>query len=113
VQTIRSANLAVRFALELCAVAACAYGGSLLAGGLLGWLLALAAAGAVIGAWALFVSPKAAIAVPRAVALAVEALVFAAAAVALAAGGRTALALAFAATALVSSTLNATADPRF
>jgi hypothetical protein len=56
---MRSANDAARFALELCLLAAVAYGGWSIADGVLGWLLAVAAPAAVAIVWGVFVSPKA------------------------------------------------------
>jgi hypothetical protein len=60
----------------------------------------------VIVVWALFVSPKARVELPRPARFAIELAVFGAAAVALAAAGQRTLAIAFAVIAAVSGTLN-------
>ena len=81
---IKAANLALRFGLELCALAATAYWGAT-SGGRLGSriLLAVAAPLAVATVWALFVAPKAAIHTQPLVRFLVELAVFAVAALAL------------------------------
>jgi hypothetical protein len=62
---LRGANLAVRFALELCALAIAAYWGWETATGALRVVLALAAPVAVIVVWGLFVAPKRKIDLPH------------------------------------------------
>jgi hypothetical protein len=103
---VRSANLVVRFLLELSALAATAYWGFSTAFGLTQWLLGLGTPAVVILVWWLFVSPKATIELPRPARFAVELVVWAAATLALAAADQPVLAIAFAVVALVSGTLN-------
>lgn len=52
------ANLALRFVLELCAVAAAAYSGSQMVAGPLSWIGTVGAALAFILLWALVAAPK-------------------------------------------------------
>ncbi len=106
VTIVRNANLALRFVLELSAVAAAGYWGWRTGDGATRSLLALTAAGAVIAVWWLFVSPKAKVDLWRPLVLVVEFGVWAAAAAAVAATDHVALALAFFLVATVSGTLN-------
>lgn len=85
---VRSANLFARFLLELCALGALAYWGFHTGDGMISRL------GPAIGApllvaliWGAFVSPKAAVRVPRPVHLLLQAVLFGASAAALAAAG--------------------------
>jgi hypothetical protein len=110
-KVLEGANLAVRFALEMSALAAAAYWGFSIGSGVMRWALAIGAPGAVV-VWALFVSPKPAIEVPEPVRLAIEFVVFGAAAAALVVTGHQGLALTFAAVALVSGTLHYVWDQR-
>ena len=103
---MRSANLVLRFLLELSALAATAYWGFATASGVTQWVLGIAAPAARGDVWGLFVSPKAKIELPRPAQFAIELLVFAAAALALATASRPVLAIALAVVALVSGTLN-------
>jgi len=80
---VKAANLALRFLLELAALAALAYWGWGVS-----WVLAIAAPAAWIGLWATFGSPKARVQLPDAQRIAFEAVVFGAAAVALWAAGQ-------------------------
>lgn len=81
---MRGAALAVRFALELCAVAAVAvWGWQLVDPIALKVLLSLLAAAVVIAVWGTFVSPRARYPVPDPAWLIIEVLVFLAAALAL------------------------------
>jgi hypothetical protein len=105
-RSLQPANLALRFALELSALAATAYWGWTTGDGAMRWVLGIGAPLLVIVVWALFVSPNPRIELARPLRLAIEFGVFAAAAAALAASGHTALAIVFASTALVSGTLN-------
>jgi hypothetical protein len=98
---LRAANLALRFFLELSALASTAYWGYGV-----WWPLAVAAPAAVIVVWALLVAPKAKVAVARPVAFAIELGVWTAAAAALAGSGQGALAIAFAIVAPLSGLLN-------
>jgi hypothetical protein len=106
VRIVVCANLALRFVLELCALAATAYWGSTTGSGVTPWLLAIGAPAVVIAVWALFVSPKATVELRPPLRLAIEFLVFGAAALGLAAAGRPTLAVAFAIVAAISGTLN-------
>ena len=104
---LRGANLAVRFLLvELGALAATAYWGYETGSGIVRVLLAIGAPALVVAAWALFVSPKRKHDLPKPTRLAIELAVVGAASAALWNTGHPALALAFAATAAVSGTLN-------
>jgi len=88
---MRAASLALRFVLELVALAGLAEGGDHVGG----WPLALLAvvAGAVV--WGLWCAPKARRRLPRTARTAVEAAVFGLGAAGYAAAGRTALAVGF------------------
>src|SRR5690349_2602640 len=90
---VQSANLALRFLLELCALAALAFWGYH-AG--TGWVarIGLAVGAPLLAAivWGAFVAPKATIAVPGPARLALELAVFGAAAAGLYAAGHPALA---------------------
>jgi hypothetical protein len=102
VDGLRAANLAVRFLLELCALAALGYGGYE-AGG---WLLAVALPVAAAVVWGLFVSPKRRFdSMP--LRIAGEALVLGGAAVALIATDHVVLGVALAAAAVVNRALMA------
>jgi uncharacterized protein DUF2568 len=103
---VKSANLGLRFLLELSALAATAYWGFATASGVKQWVLGLGAPIAVAVVWGLFVSPKAKVALPHPARFAIELLVWAAAAVALVAAGQVALGIVFATFALVSGALN-------
>lgn len=107
---LRNANLALRFLLELGALAAVAYWGWQTGEGATRWLLAIAAPTAVAVVWWLFVSPKAAVDTPRTARLAVELAVWAAAAAAFWAAGHATLGIVFFVVAVVSGALNAVLD---
>jgi hypothetical protein len=100
------ANLLLRFLLELSAIAIAAYWGWTTGHGVWSWVLAVAAASAVIAVWWLFVAPKAAIALRAPFRFAIELGVWTAAAAALRASGHDGLALAFFVVAVASGTLN-------
>jgi Protein of unknown function (DUF2568) len=94
---VKAINLGLRFALELCALAALAVWGWQLADAV--WastLLAIAAPLAAAVAWGAWVAPKAARRLPDPARLAVEALVFAGATAALLSMHHVALAVALA-----------------
>jgi hypothetical protein len=94
----RSATLALKFALELCMLAALAYWGAQAGGSTLGdVVLAIAAPAVAAIVWGLYAAPNAARRLPRARRVALELCVFAVAAVALAAAGAPLLAAIFAA----------------
>jgi hypothetical protein len=103
---VRSANLGIRFLLELSALAATSYWGFATASGVTQWVLGLGAPIVVAVVWGLFVSPKAKVELRRPIRFAIELLVFAAAALALVAAGQTVLGIVFAAVAVVSGTAN-------
>ena len=106
-KALEGANLAVRFLfLELGALAIAAYWGYEIGDGVLRWVLAIGAPLLVAATWGLFVSPKAKIDVPRPVRFAIELTILGAAAAALAATAHNALAVGFAALAVLSGSLN-------
>lgn len=106
-KVVQGANLAVRFlVLELGALAIAAYWGYTTGDGVLRWALAIGGPLLVAAAWGLFVSPKAKIDVPRPARFAIELTILGAAAAALASTGHEALALGFAALAVLSGSLN-------
>ena len=80
---MKAANLALRFVLELAALAALAYWGWGVT-----WVLAIAAPAAWIALWATFGSPKARVTLPTPQRIVFEAVVFGVAAVALWAAGQ-------------------------
>jgi hypothetical protein len=88
-ELIKGANLALRFLLELCALAALAYWGyHATANRATNIALAIAAPLVAAVVWALFVSPNASVKVPSAVWVLLQVLVFGAAAVGLVLAGR-------------------------
>ena len=99
---LRAANDLVRFLLELCAVAAAGYWGFGIAGGVLAWLLGLAAPILIIMLWGAFVAPKASRRLPDPPRLVLELWIFAAASVGLAAAGSPLLGAALAIAAVVN-----------
>jgi hypothetical protein len=107
VAVLRGANLAVRFlVLELGALAATGYWGYETQSGFLRVLFAIGAPALVVTAWALFISPKRKYDLPKPTRLAIELVVLGAASAALWDVGHPGLAIAFAAVAVVSGTLN-------
>jgi Protein of unknown function (DUF2568) len=103
VDALKGVLLAVRFALELGAIAALAYWGFRDGdGAVLKVVLGIGAPAAAIALWGLFVSPKAKYGGPVSRAV-FELIVFAAAVVALVAADRTGLAVVFAVIALADS----------
>ena len=99
---MRAANLGLRFLLELGSLAAVGYWGWETGG----WVLALGAVAAVIGVWALFVSPKHTIETSKQVAFAIELAVWVAAGAALYATDHAPLGLAFLVVSVISGLLN-------
>jgi uncharacterized protein DUF2568 len=79
VKILEGANLALRFLLELSALAATAYWGYDTGSGLTRWVLAVVVPAIVVVVWALFLSPKARIELARPIRLALEFLVLGAA----------------------------------
>jgi uncharacterized membrane protein YeiH len=102
VDALKGANLALRFALELAALAAVGWWGWDAGGP----LLALVAVAAVVVVWGLFVAPRRRYDLPLPLRLAVELAVWLAAGAALAATGHTALGVAFVVLAVVSGVVN-------
>jgi hypothetical protein len=105
---IHSANLGLRFILELCALAALGYWGYRTGGTTLAKLGL--AAGAVIGTaviWGTFVAPNASVAVPGPVHVLLQVLVFGAAAAALYTLHRPTMASVFAVTVVANAALMA------
>jgi uncharacterized protein DUF2568 len=92
-RSVAAANLALRFLLELGALAALAFWGFHEHSGAAAWLWGLGAPVAAAALWGAVVAPKAAFTVSAPVRFAAELAVFAAAVVALAAAGRTLLAI--------------------
>jgi hypothetical protein len=107
---LKGANLALRFVLELSALAATAYWGWTTGDGATRWVLALGAPLAVIVVWARFLSPKASVALATPLRLLLELGVWTAAAAALYASGHERLGVAFFVVAVVSGALNAIWD---
>jgi len=102
---LTAAALALRFALELGALAALAYWGAHTGDGIVRVLLAVAAPLAAAALWGIFVAPKSARRLRDPARLAVELIVFGGAAAALVAAGRTTLGVAFAVVAVVDCAL--------
>lgn len=103
---IRSANLALRFLLELCALAALGYWGVHAGGG------GIAHLGLGIGApllaaivWGVFVAPKATVRLPGHIPFIIGLVVFGVAAVALAGAGQPGVAAVFGVVAVINSAL--------
>ena len=103
---LRAANLALRFLLELGALAAVGYWGLETGDGTTGWLLAAAAVGAVVVVWALYVAPKARFDLAHQLRFAVELAVWVTAGAALIATDHVWLGVAFVLVAVVSGVLN-------
>ncbi len=103
---LATANLGLRFLLELAALAAFALWGAAVGDGTTAWLLGIGAPLAAAAYWGLLVSPKAKVDLPRPLRFGVELLFFALAALALAGAGHPLLAVAFAGAALASGLLN-------
>jgi uncharacterized protein DUF2568 len=105
-KVLEGGNLALRFILELSALAATAYWGYDTESGVTRWVLAVVAPALVIVVWALFIAPKRKAELARPIRLVLELMVFGAAALALAATGQRTLAVVSAVVAAVSGTLN-------
>jgi hypothetical protein len=103
---MQTANLAVRFILEIGAPVALGYWGWKIGDGAMRWALALGSILAAIAVWLLFVSPDPIIELARPIRLLIEFLVWTAAAAALWATSLRTLAVAFIVIAVVSGTLN-------
>jgi uncharacterized protein DUF2568 len=105
VSTLKDANLALRFVLELVAVAALAYWGSRLDGVLVSVLVGTAAPVIVVVLWGLFAAPRSSRRLPSRLRVPFELGVFALAAGALVAVGWTLIAIALAAVVAVNAVL--------
>lgn len=104
-EAVRSANLAIKFGLELAALASFAYWGSTLPGAALSAIIAVSAPVAMIVLWGTFAAPRARRRLSRDTRIPFELTVFALAAGALLASGEPALAVAFATSVAVNSIL--------
>lgn len=103
---LKQANLAARFAVELCALAALAYRGfSFDANVAVRIVLGIGAPLAAAFAWGAYVAPRAQVSAPAPVRLAVELAVLGLGVAALAVAGPAALAWAFAALVVVNTAL--------
>lgn len=89
---LQNLNLAVRFLLELCALAAVGYWGFHTGNGMMKWVLGLGAPIFIAIIWGVFGSPKAMIEVPTTLHFFIEIIVFGIPAIALYAAGKTQLA---------------------
>ena len=85
---MKLANDVFRFVLELCMLAALAYGGFKAASGLLAWLLLVALPLAAAVVWGMFIAPKARRPTVDPIRIVLEACLFGAAGTALVAGGQ-------------------------
>jgi Protein of unknown function (DUF2568) len=102
---VKSANLAVKFLLEIWAVAGFALWGATAASGAAAVVLAIAAPAAMVAVWGLFAAPRSRRRLAAPARIPLELGVFALAAVALVAAGSTAVAIAFGALAAVNAVL--------
>ncbi len=102
---LRSTNLAVKFALEMAALAAFAWWGATVAGGALAVLLAIGLPAIAAVLWGTFAAPRAPRRLPLAPRIAFELIVFGLAAVALGSAASVAAGVAFAAVAVVNAVL--------
>ena len=110
---MKRANLALRFLLELCALAALAYWGVETGSNVIAEIvLALGATGLFIAVWGRWVAPRTSARLPDPQRLVVELLLFAAAVAALAAAGEPRLAAVFAAIIAFSELLGLAWDQR-
>jgi hypothetical protein len=102
---VRAANLALKFLLELAAIAALAYWGATAADGVLAVVLAVAAPAVFIVLWGLFAAPRAARRLPARSRIPLELGLFAVAALALVRAGSPVLAAVFAVLVVVNAAL--------
>src|SRR3954447_7264105 len=110
VQTLRTANLALKFLLELGAVAAFAYWGATAAAGTFSVVLAIMAPGVAVVLWSVFAAPKSGRRLRRALRVPFELGVFGLAVVALFAAGQPVPAIAFGMLAAINAVLLAAFD---
>ncbi len=105
-ELIKGANLALRFLLELCALGALGYWGFKTGGGAVAKItLGIGAPLVAAVVWGTFLSPRAPVALPGALVLLLQALVFASAAAGLVATGHRTLALVFGVIVVVNAVL--------
>ncbi|MFN8515540.1 MAG: YrdB family protein [Chloroflexia bacterium] len=103
---LKGANLALRFLLELCLLAAVGYWGFHVGGGtLVKVVLGISAPVLVAVVWGTFMAPKARVRLPRSAALGAEIAIFGLGVLALVAAGQPSLAWMFAAVAALSRLL--------
>lgn len=102
---MRSANLAVKFLLELAAFAAFCYWGAQTGTGATAVVLAIVTPAAAIAVWSAFAAPRARRRLPLTARAPLELGVFALAAAALAAAGAAVLAIVFAVIAILNAVL--------
>jgi hypothetical protein len=102
---LRAANLALKFVLELCAMAAFAYWGANTGGGVVRALLAIVTPAVAIVLWGRFAAPKSTRRLPTVPRMIFELTVFGLAAVALVAAGRSVAAAVFGVVAVVNAAL--------
>jgi Protein of unknown function (DUF2568) len=105
VPTLRAANLALKFFLELGALAALAYWGATSGGGVRAVLLAIVTPAVAIVLWGLFAAPKSRRRLPRGARVPFELFVFALAVVALIAAGSPVAAVVFAVVVILNAAL--------
>jgi hypothetical protein len=105
VSALKDANLAVKFALELLAIAAFAYWGASLDGVLMSIIVGIAAPVLAIALWGVFAAPSSSRRLPTRSRVPFELSVFALAAAALVAVDWTAIAIAFAAVVVANAML--------
>jgi Protein of unknown function (DUF2568) len=95
VDALKAVNLAIRFALELCAIAALFYWGTQTGDGLVSWLLALVAAGLFVLVWGTLLAPRAPRRLSMRARIPLELVLFGLAGLALALAGPSWLGIAF------------------
>jgi hypothetical protein len=105
VEAFKALNLALKFALELAAIAAFAYWGASLDGAVVSVIIGIAAPISAVAAWGLFAAPRSRRRLAIRARLPFELSVFALATAALLAVNATALAIAFAAAVIVNAVL--------
>ena len=103
---MKDANLALRFLIEVAALAIFANWGWKAGDGAMRWAIAIGTLAAAVVVWALFVSEDPTISLPRSLQFAIELVVWAAAGAALYAAGHARLAIAFVGIATASGVLN-------
>ncbi len=103
--TFTAVNLAIRFLLELGAIAALFYWGTQTGGGAVSWLLALGAPGLFILIWGRLLAPRARHRLPMRQRIPLELVLFGLAALALAVAGSVWLGIAFGAVAVANIVL--------